>query len=285
MHNISLLTIVRGRRRHLENLLLGVSRLAIRPREVVVVFMNESVPADLPNPGCRLRTATLRDPDHQLPLAKARNRAAALACCERLVFLDVDCIPGPGFLPAMVRPLLRSEALVMGNPFYLPAGAAASGWTFRSLETKGAVHPRRPQPPAFGHERTDRYELFWSLAFAVRKSTFARMGGFDPSFVGYGGEDTDFAFTAREAGVPFYLADARCYHQHHTTCTPPYNHFDDIVTNARAFHAKWDKWPMEGWLDAFAAEGYLRREANDLVVLNRPTAKTILMAQSETAFA
>lgn len=285
MPSVSLLTIVKGRRRHLNNLLAGVSRLLHKPCEVVIVFMNEEVPEDLPDPGCAVRTESLWDTDHALPLAKARNLAATLARSEFLVFLDVDCIPAPGMIPALVQPLLRRQCLVMGSPRYLPEGASEGEWTFSSLSVAGKRHPRRPAIPAGGIVRAKEYALFWSLVFAVRKSTFAVVGGFDSGFVGYGGEDTDFAFSFRALGIPFFMADARCYHQYHPTCSPPYNHFDDIVVNARAFYAKWDVWPMEGWLNAFAKDGFLRRGTDELVVVDRPSSEVVTAARSGEVFA
>ena len=40
--------------------------------------------------------------------------------------------------------------------------------------------------------------LFWSLNFAVRRTVWDELGGFDEGFGGYGGEYTDLAFTARQ---------------------------------------------------------------------------------------
>ena len=284
MPEVSLLTIVKGRRRHLNNLLAGVRRSVHRPDEVVIVFMNEDVPEDLADAGCPVRAYSLFDADHALPLAAARNRAATLANGDCLLFLDVDCIPAPDYVGRMAAAVAATDGLVMGDVRYLSA-ALPDAWDFSRLKADSLLHPRRPRIAANSTVRTDAYHLFWSLTFGLRKQQFVTLGGFDEAYVGYGGEDTDFAFSAREAGVPFYLTDARCYHQHHGTCTPPYNHLADIVTNARAFYAKWDTWPMEGWLNAFAESGHIDRTSTDLTILKLPTEREIMRHRSDAPFA
>ena len=104
------------------------------------------------------------------------------------------------------------------------------------------------------------YNLFWSLSFALRAETWQRIeetfGGFDPGFSGYGGEDTDFARNLERSGIELYWGGgAHAYHQHHPVSSPPWEHLDDILANAAYFHSKWGEFPMQGWLDQFAAEG------------------------------
>jgi GT2 family glycosyltransferase len=102
--------------------------------------------------------------------------------------------------------------------------------------------------------------LFWSLSFAVTADTWLAVGGFEESYEGYGGEDTDFAFTARAAGVPLvWVGGAHAYHQYHPTSAPPWQHLDDILRNGRLFADRWGSWPMEGWLEAFAAAGAIEQ--------------------------
>jgi GT2 family glycosyltransferase len=66
--------------------------------------------------------------------------------------------------------------------------------------------------------RTDeRHELFRSLNFAVRRTTFSkRIGGFDEDYRGSENEDTDFAMRAARAGVPVaWVGGALAFHQDH----------------------------------------------------------------------
>jgi len=247
------LTLVHGRERQLANLIRGLELAPTPPDALVVVQMDEP-PRQLHSPRFPIQVLGVED-DGILPLAAARNAAVAAAPGEELVFLDVDCIPAPELLDGYRQALAaRPEALHQGFVHYLPAGVAEGDWTPEALLATGVVHPLHRDRPS-GEEIP--HPLFWSLNFACTRATFARIGGFDEGYRGYGGEDTDFAFRAREAGVPVYQTEARAFHQYHPTYHPPLNHFASILANARRFHARWGQWPMDGWLREFAAAGYI----------------------------
>ena len=285
MPKVSLLTIVKGRRSHLDNLLRGVATQTQAPDEVIVVHMNETPPDDLPDPGCPLYQHTVTRQGDNLPIALARNHAAEVAQGDLLVFLDVDCIPAPSYVADMVAAVKKTNGLVMGNAFYLPVNSLRDDWDLQSLERLGVVHPRRPKIPNGGVVSSRAYHLFWSLCFGVFRETFNRIGGFDDSYRGYSGEDTDMAFAARSKDVPFYLADARVYHQHHDTCSPPYNHLEDIVSNANAFYGKWRQWPMEGWLEKFKETGHIHWAEGELTINELPGRDFIDAHRSTDPFA
>lgn len=197
----------------------------------------------------------------EFSLAKARNLGGDLATQgdpnseAMIVFLDADCLPGP-HLFEFYRQALNTvpEAVVAGPVTYLPTGEIRT--------TAPSPHPARPNPPAGELMLADDrgYELFWSLSFALAAGTWRSLrqtfGGFDPEYIGYGGEDTDFGQNLRAHGVPLYwVGGAHAYHQWHAVSDPPWEHFSDILINAERFKNKWGFWPMEGWLEKFAAEG------------------------------
>ena len=277
---VSVLTLVKGRDAHLRHLLAGLDRGTRRPDRCVVVDMGAS-PAVLPS--CGFPVLRHRLPSAGLPLAAARNAAARLAAgTEALVFLDVDCIPARDLVEVMAREALAAEALVCCEIRYLPAGASAGFLPAEdALLAAGRPHPERPFPAA-GLRAEPNAGLFWSLAFSVRRSAFERIGGFDERYTGYGGEDTDLAFRAREAGLPLlFTGDTRAFHQHHAIHDPPLQHFADILRNARRFRARHGIWPMDGWLAAFARMELIdpvSPDATDIVVLRAPTAVEVAAA-------
>ena len=283
MSSFSVLTIVKGRRNHLNHLLRGVAKSDTPPAEVIVVHMNQPTDEGLYDPGVPLRQFRLDRPDDPLPLARARNMAASRAQKDAFVFLDVDCIPGPGLFRKLSRAALRTHGLVMGTVNYLPPEVpAGGGWGGELLAERAIPHPRRPAVTELTRE--EDYALFWSLCFAIRRQEFERVGGLDTRYFGYGAEDTDFAYSLREIRVPFYLSSAVAYHQHHPTCSPPYNRLHDIVRNAVTFRDKWGSWPMEGWLTAFRDAGLIRWEARDITILREPDAALIAGSRSDTPF-
>ncbi|GAA2176580.1 hypothetical protein GCM10009846_30940 [Agrococcus versicolor] len=197
---------------------------------------------------------------HGLRLAAGRNAgvAAAIAAgCDRLVLLDADCVPGDALLPRYEQAMrLRADGLHAGPVTYLPEGVVVEVDT--DLGPLTAPHAARPSPPDGDLvEATPAQQvLFWSLSFAATADAWSRIGGFDEGYVGYGGEDTDFAMRAASAGVPLvWVGGAHAYHQHHPTSAPPWQHLDDILRNGRRYAERWGTWPMEGWLRAFSEAG------------------------------
>jgi GT2 family glycosyltransferase len=265
-------------------MLRGIAAQSTKPREVVIVYMNEDPPDDLPDPGCDLMTRRLDEEPHALPLAAARNRAAAESRGNLLAFLDVDCIPHPEYLKTLARAVQLTNGLVMGDIRYLPEGAARPGWTFESLDILGREHPRRPSWNGEHPIQPLDYRLFWSLTFGLRRTDFDRLGGFDEKYTGYGGEDTDFSFTARHIRLPLFACRARAYHQYHETYSPPYNHLEDIVVNARRFHEKWQIWPMEGWLKQFERDGLIEWESERIRIVRSVDENMLAAARTTTPF-
>tara|TARA_R110000868_G_scaffold411785_1_gene710573 strand:+ start:53886 stop:54719 length:834 start_codon:yes stop_codon:yes gene_type:complete len=267
------LTLVKNRDRHLRNLVRGLERSEARVSELIVIDMGSDQPVIVetdafPVDITRLDRGTL-------PLAAARNLAASRATGEHLLFLDVDCIPDAALPGSMDVALSENDGLICAEVRYLGPGDADGDWREDELLSRGRPHPVRPFPNE-GSRIESNYGLFWSLAFAIRAKTFQRLSGFDEMFTGYGAEDTDFGFRAEKAGVPLLFRGGACaFHQHHATYDPPLQHFEDIVRNAAIFHDRWNRWPMDGWLRAFADRGLLAWSKDRLDILRMPMASEI----------
>jgi hypothetical protein len=269
---MNVITLVHGRELHLRNLIRGLEQSTETLEGLWVVFMNQA-PLALHSASFPIHPLQIDEPGGALPLARARNALSGLVAGD-WVFLDVDCIPAPGLIAAYRQALASwPEALHLGEVRYLPQGAAAPGWTAASLLRQAVEHPlAQYRVPA---EQPMPHHLFWSLNFACTAATFERIGGFDEGYVGYGGEDTDFAFRARAQGVIQRCAAALAFHQYHPSYAPPLNHLEAIVANAQRFYQQWRVWPMEGWLAEFAERGLVRWQrtgtAQQLTVLRLPT--------------
>lgn len=260
---VAVVTIAHGRHEHLRRQHESLATGHRLPDDVVLVAMDDPAVADwpatrdvVPHP-----VSVAADP-HALPLAAARNRGARAAMqrgADVLVFLDVDCLAGPDLVAGYALAVAHGPGRIWSGPVtYLPEGLDA-----QQLDTPWQLddpHPARPAP-AHGELVLDADpDLFWSLSFALHRDAWLRSGGFCEDYVGYGGEDTDFAARAESRGLGFgWVGAARAYHQHHPTQDPPVQHVEDILRNGALFHQRWGRWPMLGWLQAFEELGMVER--------------------------
>ncbi|MGP5312992.1 glycosyltransferase family 2 protein [Psychrobacter faecalis] len=310
---VTVITTCYGRNRHLYNLLSSLANGSVQPDEVIIVN-DDADPKRLADFALNIvkipTSAGLVDsPNHQtleksdkteFDIGHNRNIGAARASHDTLIFLDVDCIVAPSFIEQLSTKLNQyPNALLMGQPRYLTRplsneeslalqkGALTNDYlnhlsvynpyrdnfdAKQSISTKAA-------PTAI--KKTNDYGAFWSLCFAIKREQFEQIGGFDTQYTGYGAEDTDFAFTARQLDINFYLTADLIYHQQHAVYRPPLNHLESIIVNANRFYQKWQCWPMGGWLEQFCKMGLIEwtnEQSNSITLLRQPSSKEIELA-------
>jgi N-acetylglucosaminyl-diphospho-decaprenol L-rhamnosyltransferase len=277
----SVLTLVRGRRAQLTNLMRGLALQSSKPAELVIAWMQPEPFEDLPDPGCQVRHVMVQG--DALPLAKARNQAAEASKGDFLIFLDVDCIPEPGLVAAYEEARRVQDGLFLGEVLYLLPGAASGALDFARLDQLGVPHPSKPPMPSSGVRLEPDVGQLWGLSFALGRQSYLAVGGMSELFEGYGGEETDFATRLGMLGLPFFwTAGARCYHQHHPISVPPLQHFDAILRNATLFHERHGRWCMDYWLGQFQSLGLIAWsiDAPEIALLREPTSAEIAMAAS-----
>jgi GT2 family glycosyltransferase len=252
-------TIVSGRHDHLEAQHRSLAAGSALPDEYVVVAMGDPKVASL-LAGRQRPKARVIERDRAprgLPLAAARNAGAIAAInagANLLIFLDVDCIASAHLVDryrVVAEHNGSAPAVFSGTVRYLPP-APPGGYRPAWCQRHGQPHPARPVPGPDEIVRCENPDLFWSLSFALSVTAWQIVGGFCEDYVGYGGEDTDFAAAADRAGLAmWWVGGADSYHQHHPAPDPPVEHLDDIIRNATIFHERWGRWPMHGWLKQF----------------------------------
>lgn len=122
--------------------------------------------------------------------AANRNHGALAAATEWIAFVDDDCIPQPGWLAALA--------------------CAAEGADVIEGRT---VAPGASDSPFEEHVENERGGVLWSCNLAIRRSAFEKLGGFDEEFAEAGGEDMEFAWRVRRAGLRVRFApDALVHH-------------------------------------------------------------------------
>ena len=273
MSRVAVVTIARGRHAHLDRQHLSLAAGSRLPDDYVVVAMDD------PAIDARTVDGLVRHVEHvptghggALPLAAGRNHGVDMAIrrgADVVVLLDVDCLAGGGLVTAYDDVVTSRPGRVWSGPVtYLdppPPGGYPAGDP-AALAALDDPHPARPAPAPGELLHADDPHLFWSLSFAVAPATWRRVGGFCEEYVGYGGEDTDYALSAVARGVGLgWVGGARAYHQHHPVSRPPVEHLDDILRNGRLHRERWGYWPMIGWLQAFETRGLVRRVGDDWV--------------------
>ena len=184
-----------------------------------------SIPHDL---GFECRV--VHQPDLGFRAAAARNLGAAAAVGNLLLFLDGDTLPTTTYLAAMVRALHESDrgsgSLVVGRRRHVELAGLDSATVLSLLAgADPAAHAFTPLPEptwlSAGYARTDDlrnstdddFRLVISAVLGLDRRTWDTVGGFDESFVGYGGEDWDLAWRCWMAGADRrYAADAVAWH-------------------------------------------------------------------------
>lgn len=273
---LSVLTLCRGRERHLHHLLETLAQSELLPDEVVIAVMDERTFVNLPPVPFPVRQFLIGG--NLLPLAAARNLAAKKAQNDLLIFLDVDCLPSRKLLGSYADALAQEPSgIFQGEVFYLPA-CDLDQWPHHIREEQltklGIRHPSKQPFPSQGYQIEPNFGELWGLSFALHRHSFDAAGGFDESFIGYAGEETDFAQSLRVAGLKLYrVAQALAFHQHHQVAIPPLHHFQTIITNSLTFYQKWNRWCMEYWLQQFHHSGLIdwKVDAGEIEILRQPT--------------
>ncbi|PKZ42465.1 glycosyltransferase [Kytococcus schroeteri] len=171
-----------------------------------------------------LRLRLVRQERRGFRAAAARNLGAAAATGEVLVLLDGDMLPEPDCLRVLAEAASGPvPTLVVGRRRHHDAAgwtpAAVTDW----LTGHGPAPVTLPEPAwlAEGLAGTDHlraaddasFRYVISAVMAVPRAAFLALGGFDETFVGYGGEDWELAQRAWLAGWDLrHRPDAVAWH-------------------------------------------------------------------------
>ena len=153
--------------------------------------------------------------EFNLGFAPACSQAAILASGEVLVFLNQDTRVQPGWLAGLVRGLKNAEntglttskILLMSQPDRIHLCG-------QNVHYTGLVFGRGFMSPAQALPDPTNVAAVAGAAFAIRRETWEKLGGFDGSFLMYY-EETDLCWRAHLAGYRcLYVPDSIVYHDY-----------------------------------------------------------------------
>ena len=142
--------------------------------------------------------------DTNLGFAVACNQGARAATTDRVLFLNNDTVPQPGWLTAMNR----HRPCIVGAALYYPDGRPQHTGVFLRHDPQGRIEAYNrtlPAPSALVPAVT-------GAALLIDRTLFDQLDGFDEGFVN-GYEDVDLCLRARQRGVDVaFAADATVVH-------------------------------------------------------------------------
>jgi len=136
--------------------------------------------------------------------ARNRDRGFKKVMGQWVICLDGDMMPEPDFIEAHVRARAEYPDSVCLGGLRFPTGRAIAPWQ-KYLFTRGRITLGR------GERLPGKY--FTSDNFSILKETYDKLSGFDLTFEGWGGEDTDFGIRLEQSSIPIInIPEASCFH-------------------------------------------------------------------------
>lgn len=192
---------------------------------VTVADDGSAVPFEIDPATTELDITVVRQDDLGFRAAAARNLGAANSLGDVLCFLDADTVPEPDYVRNAVRlPAVLPDALVVGRRLHADLTTVTADTVVTWMRSVDASDPRRASQPAWlaeAYDRTDdllhpgwdAYKYMISAVLTCSRRLFDATGGFDESFVEYGGEDWEFANRAFMMGAVYaHRPDAVAWH-------------------------------------------------------------------------
>jgi GT2 family glycosyltransferase len=139
--------------------------------------------------------------------AAARNRGAAAATGEILLFTDADCEPQPDWIESMLAPFADPDVVGVKGAYRTRQRSVVARFAQAEYEEKYARLAER-----------DRIDFVDTYAAAYRRAVYHQAGGFDIAFPRATVEDQELSYRLAAAGHKLvFVPQAVVYHRHPAT--------------------------------------------------------------------
>jgi glycosyltransferase involved in cell wall biosynthesis len=135
--------------------------------------------------------------------AAARNRGANEATGEILVFTDSDCIPESDWVSQMLTPFQSEQVSAVKGAYKTKQRELVARFAQAEFESRYRLL-----------EKTDKVDVVFTYAAAIKKTVFWEVGGFDTNFPKADNEDTDLSYKIAKSHTIIFNPRAIVYHKH-----------------------------------------------------------------------
>ncbi|WP_232316558.1 galactosyltransferase-related protein [Candidatus Burkholderia verschuerenii] len=155
--------------------------------------------------------------DGPFPKAKLCNLAVKMCSTETICFHDADMIANPYHFPLCVNAVRHGTASDALCPFLRVLNV--NGELREQFIANGDYDLLKPYlGEAVPESMEVLYENTPGAIVLFKRAAYIRIGGYDPRFIGWGGEDDDLLTRAQRLGLRWHSVpnpDAALFHLHH----------------------------------------------------------------------
>jgi glycosyltransferase involved in cell wall biosynthesis len=136
--------------------------------------------------------------------AAARNKGAALAQGNVILFTDADCVPERNWVEEMIRPFKDPTVAAVKGAYRTKQKELAARFAQAEFEDRYTLL-----------EKKDVIDMIDTYSAAFKRDVFEKAGGFDESFPVANNEDTDLSYRLATSGHKLvFNPKAIVYHSH-----------------------------------------------------------------------
>jgi len=225
---VSLIISTYNRPEALDRVLAGVTRQTRSAREILIADDGSAEPTreliDKWKNQSRVPVTHIWHPDEGFRKTIILNKAIKAAQSDYVVFLDGDCVPHPqfiadhealaekGFWVQGRRSFVKSDYVEAFNP------ASTSIWRWLITGRISGFFKAIRLPSAIIRRGTEQRGLI-GCNMGIWREDLVAVNGFDETYIGWGGEDSDIGSRLYHLGRPrkFVYGHAIVYHLNHPT--------------------------------------------------------------------